>query len=194
MIRRFGSPIPLLALVLWAFPCGLARGDVTVPIHLQAQLVSKIGSFDRNFSARAGERARVLVVERTGDDDSLELGAHFASALISLRKIGGITVLVEELAFTTAASLAERCRGQRTSVVYLSTGLDADIRDISTALSGVDVLTVGATALYTSHGTVVGFDLEEGKPRIVVNLTHAKAQNVAFRGELLALARIVNTD
>ena len=41
-------------------------------------------------------------------------------------------------------------------------------------------------------GAVVGFDLEEGRPKIVVNLKRAKAQNVDFKAELLKFARIVN--
>jgi hypothetical protein len=62
---------------------------------------------------------------------------------------------------------------------------------VAKALAGVDVLTVGATAAHAERGAVVGFDLEEGSPKIVANLAQAKAQNVAFRSELLKLARIV---
>ncbi len=194
MKRRFGKVIALLVVLVSPMRSGVARADVTVPVHLQAQLVSKIGAFDRNFAARAGDSARVLVVERSGDDDSIDVGTHFARALEDVHKIGATVAEVEVLAFTTAASLAEHCRTQKVSVVYLSTRLDADVGLIANALSGVVVLTVVASAAYAARGTVVGFDLEEGKPRIVINLGRAKAQNVSFRAELLKLARLVTSD
>src|SRR5579863_7429174 len=116
-----GKAAAPLVVALSAFPCSVALADVTVPVQLQASLVSKISTFDRNFAARAGEKARVLVVEKLGDDDSIEVGAHFARALAGIRKVGGIDAQVDVIAFTNAAMLAERCRTQRISLVYLST-------------------------------------------------------------------------
>jgi len=37
----------------------------------------------------------------------------------------------------------------------------------------------------------VGFELEEGKPKLYVNVRVAKAQNVDFRAELLRLVKLV---
>jgi hypothetical protein len=193
MSRLRKATVPLL-FAIFALSRGVALADIGVPVQLQAHLVSKISAFDRNFAARAGGNARVLVVEKSGDDDSVDVGGLFASAVSSMRKVGGVDAQVDVLAFTTAVSLAERCRTERVSLVYLSTSLDANVGAIATALSGVDVLTVGATAAYAVHGAVVGFDLEEGKPRIVLNLTRAKAQNVSFRAELLKLSHLVTSD
>ena len=69
--------------------------------------------------------------------------------------------------------------------------LEGDLPAIAAALNGVDVLTYGATAAHAAKGTVVGFDLEESKPKLVVNPARAKAQNVSFKAELLKLARLV---
>jgi hypothetical protein len=101
---------------------------------------------------------------------------------------------IDTLSFTNAAALAERCRTQQVSLVFLSTNLERELGAIASSLSGVDVLTVGATAAYATRGTVVGFDLDEGKPRIVLNLARAKAQNVSFRAELLKLCHLVTSD
>jgi hypothetical protein len=37
----------------------------------------------------------------------------------------------------------------------------------------------------------VGFSLEQARPRIVINLPRARAQNVDFRTEILVLARLI---
>ena len=171
-----------------------ALADVPVPVQLQAQLAAKVSAFDRNFSTRAEGTARVLVVEKGGDDDSADIGAHFARALSALGTVAGSNVQVEVEPFTNGPSLAEQCRSRRVSMVYLSTRLDSELGAVATALAGVDVLTIGASGAYVARGAVVGFDLEEGKPRIVVNLARAKAQNVSFRAELLKLARVIMPD
>jgi hypothetical protein len=192
MSRLRKATAPLLAAL--SLLGGAARADVSVPAGLQAHLVAKISAFDRNFAARGGGNVRVLVVENSADNESVDVGSQFASALAGIRKVAGMDAQIDALPFTTASALAERCRTQHVSLVFLSTNLDRELRAIADALTGVDVLTVGATAAYATRGTVVGFDLDEGKPRIVLNLARAKAQNVSFRAELLKLSRLVTSD
>lgn len=167
-----------------------ARAD-GVPLNLQVQLVGKLGSFDRNFASRAGSVAQILVLSKAGDGESSRVAANVGSGLSALREVGGIPAQVQVEPFADAAALAARCRSQKVALVYFATSMDAEVTAAATALAGVDVLTVGTTASFAGRGTVVAFDLEEGRPKIVVNLTRAKAQNVAFKAELLKLARIV---
>ena len=190
-LRKATAP---LVLALCGQLCGVARAEISVPVQLQAHLVSKISAFDRNFAARSGGSARILVVENSADDESVDVGSQFASALAGIHKVAGMDAQIDTLLFTSAGALAERCRAQRTSLVFLSTNLEKEMGAIGIALSGVDVLSVGATAEYAARGAVVGFDLDEGKPRIVLNLARAKAQNVSFRAELLKLSHLVTSD
>jgi len=62
---------------------------------------------------------------------------------------------------------------------------------VAAALEGIDVLTVGSTAQHAEKGAVVGFELDEARPKIVLNMKSARAQNVAFKAELMKLARIL---
>ena len=168
-----------------------ASGADGVPLQLQAQLVSKLASFDRNFAARAGATANVLVVQKAGHAESAQIAANVAKALASMRDVGGAPAHVEVMTFTSASALAQRCRSERVSLIYFSSGLEADMPGTGKELSGVDVLTIGATASLATRGVVVAFDLEEGKPKLVISLARAKSQNVSFKAELLRLARIV---
>ena len=43
--------------------------DVAVPASLEAGLLAKVAGYDKNLRARAGDRVRVLLVERHDDDD-----------------------------------------------------------------------------------------------------------------------------
>jgi hypothetical protein len=190
---RLGRRVGALLIVAAALTlcCDVARADANVPLQLQAQLVSKLASFDRNFAARAGALSRVLVLYKAGDADSTRVATNVANALGALREVGGVASQIELEAFPGAAPLAERCRSKKLTIVYFSTGLEGDMDAIGSALGGIDVLTVGATASLADRGVVVAFDLEEGRPKIVVNLARARSQNVAFKAELLKLARIV---
>jgi hypothetical protein len=169
----------------------IAYAEVSVPAKLQAQLIAKIAAFDRNFAARAGGNALILVVYKPGDAESMQLAQQLAAELRGGGDVGGVAKTVEVVAYAGAGALAAACSRRSVAIVYLSGELDADASAIANALAGGNVLSVGATGAHAENGAVVGFDLEGGKARIVVNLAAARAQNVALKAELLRLTRIV---
>jgi hypothetical protein len=188
-LRRLAG-LAIIALAM--FVCCDSRADARVPAHLQAQLVARLGTFDRNFKPRAGGVAHVLVVHRAGNAESSFEAASLAKALGDIRDIGGLPPKVEEIEFDSGPALAARCRARQIAMVYFSVGLESEMPRVASALAGVDVLTVGTSARHAEAGAVVGFGLEEARPKIVLNLRQAKAQNVNFKAELLKLARIVD--
>jgi len=163
--------------------------DVSVPVGLQSVLIGKIAVFDRAFAARGGSRARLIVVHKGGD--SARIGHQMAAALEEQPDIAGLAKSVERLEWSGPAALASAVRTRPTALTYLSVGLDGDVAEIAAALAGLDVLTVGATGLLAERGACVGFELEEGKPKIYLNLRVAKAQKVDFRAEFLRLVKLV---
>lgn len=190
------APIPslagLLVALLAALFCCHAGAEARVPPELQVRLVSRLATFDRNFVPRAGPVAHVLIVRKSGSSASRFDATGFAKAVGERSEIGGIRAKVEEIEFEGPAALAARCRSQKVAVAYFSVGLEQEMAQVGAALSGVDVLTVGASARHAENGAVVGFDIEEARPKLVVNVKRAKAQNVSFKAEVLKLARIVD--
>jgi hypothetical protein len=182
----------LLALTTAAFE-GVTRrasaADVSVPVTLQSELIGKITAFDRAFRHRAGATARVLVVYKGGD--SARVGRQIARALSDKSDIAGLPKSVETLDWSTAPALAAAVRARPTALVYLSLELEPEAPAIAAALAGLDVLTFGATGAIAERGACVGFELEEGKPKIYVNLRVAKAQKVDFGAQLLKLVKLV---
>jgi hypothetical protein len=172
---------------------GLTRranaADVSVPIGLQCDLIGKLAVFDRAFRARCGPTARLIVVYKDGD--SARIGHQMETALQEMPAIAGLSKTVEALEWSSPAALVSAVRERPTALVYLSVGLDVEAPTIATALGGTDVLTVGATGVIAERGACVGFELEEGKPKIYVNLRVAKAQKVDFTAQLLRLVKIV---
>ena len=180
-----------LLTMMFVLVSGVARADAPVPARLQAQIIGKLASFDRNFAHRARGNALILIVQKPGDADSAQLAQQMAAAFNGLGDVGGVPKTVEIVPFSTATALAATCKSRNVALVYLSTGLERDVAPIAAALAGGDVLSVGASAAHAERGTAVGFDLDGGKPKLVINLTAAKAQNVALKADVLKLARIV---
>jgi YfiR/HmsC-like len=172
---------------------GLSRAaraaDVSVPVGLQSSLIGKIAAFDRSFLQRSGRSARLIVVHKDGD--SARIGRQMATALEQMRDIAGLPKTVETLTWSTPAAVATAVHARPTSLLYLSLDFEADAPFIASALAGLETLTVGATGAIAERGACVGFELEEGKPKIYVNLRSAKAQKVDFRAELLRLVKLV---
>lgn len=164
--------------------------DQLVPIQLEAQLFAKVLTYDKNFPDRAGGMARVLLVVKKDNADSVRVAAQMESALKPMAQIGGLPHEEIVVTFSGAGALAELVKTNGADAVFFGPGFDDDIDAISKALDGHDVLTAGSVPEYVPHGIVLGFDIVSGSPKLLVHLTQAKRQHVALRADLLRLARI----
>jgi hypothetical protein len=187
--------------VRWALRCSClllgtlvsvdSGADSGVPLSLQVRLLAHLGTYDRHFKDRAGPMANVLVVQRKGDTKSSFERVGLVRSLADIRELGGVPIHVEAIEFTDADALARRCRKDRIAVLYLTVGLEADMPRLAAALVSGDILTVGTSARHAENGAVVGFALEEARPRLIINLPQARAQNVDWRSEVLVLAKLI---
>jgi hypothetical protein len=164
--------------------------QVVVPLELQAELLAKVASYDRNMPARAGDRLQVLLVTKSSDAESGRVVTRMQSALRSLPLIGGLPHDEQTITFTTASDLVRLCRAQHIAILFLGPGHGDDLPAIREALAGVDVLSVSPVPEYIERGIVLGFDVVSGKPRLLVNLGQARRQHVALRAEVLKLMKV----
>jgi len=182
--------LALVAAATMLVPSRVAAEDVAVPVALQAQLIAKVAGYDKNFAQRAGDRARVVVLRRSGDADSAHVAAQMLTALGEVDKIGGLPHDDAELVWSNAAALASTIKKQRIAIVYVTPGFSEEIASIRAALEGGDVMTVSAVPDDVPRGIVLGFDLVSGKTKLLCNLAVARKQNVAFKAEALKLMKV----
>jgi hypothetical protein len=95
------------------------------------------------------------------------------------------------VAYSARRSVASLCKSYGAAVLYVSVGLTDEMPSIAASLVDQSILTVAAAATYVPKGSVLGFDAESGRPKLVVNLKQARLQKVAFKPELLKLARVI---
>ena len=181
----FGLALPQMSLASAAH-----AQSATIPASLQAELLAKLEAYDRTFAKRAGSAAHVLIVVKPGSAKS-ELSANeMRAALKRVERIGGLPHQETLVEYAGAADLAQRCRTEHIAIVFVAADLDDAVDAIRAALSSVDVLSVGAQPSYIAKGIVLGFELESGRPKIVINLEQAKRQNVGFSSDVLRLMRV----
>jgi hypothetical protein len=160
-----------------------------VPAEIQAELVSKLETYDRGFVARAGSTAKVLIVVRSGNGKSELAAADTRAALAKVERVGGLPHQEVVVAYEGAEALAQRCRSEKAAIVYFTPGFDDELDALRKTLGSLSILTVGAPE-YVQRGVVLGFELESGKTKIVINLEQAKLQGVAFPAEVLRLMKV----
>ena len=168
---------------------GAWADEVTVPIDLQVSLLSKVAPYDRNFAARAGDAARVLIVHK-GSSEAIRTAAQLEKSLSELGDIGGLPVRVQSASYASAKELAALCKAQNATIVCLAAGFQGELAAIAEALSGLNILSM-TVANEVAAGAVIGFDLVSGKPKILCNLPQARKQNVSFKPEVLKLMRVI---
>ena len=168
-----------------------AADSVVVPESLQAKLLAKVASFDRNMATRAGDQVRILVVQRPSAPESVRSAVRLKRSLGDLSKIAGLPVSVGGLAYRSGSALADECRGGGIAIVYLTPGMAGSLEEVAYYLGGTSILSVSAVPDHVYEGTVLSFDLAEGKPKILVHLARAKAQSVDFKASFLKLATVV---
>ncbi len=176
------------ARALW--PTVAAAEEAPVPTPLQIKLLVKVAAYDKNLPSRAGQKARVHVVG-TDSDDAQRAVRQALAALGDEKEIAGLPIETSSSKFEGAGVLKKAVAARELAVVYLTPGFTAaDAEAIAKELDGTSILTVCANPVLVPKGIVVGFDLVESKPKILVHLTQAKKQKVAFAAELLKLARV----
>jgi hypothetical protein len=179
--------IALAALVGARSSTGQASG---VPAELQATLIAKLASYDRNYAERAGEVALVVILVKPGSSKSELSAATIKAALARVDRIGGRPHKEQVVDHESAPALANLCRSKRVALVYVTAGLQDELSAIKGALVGVDVLTVAAVPEYVPRGVVLGFEVVSGKSKITINLAQARQQRVDFKADALRLMKV----
>jgi hypothetical protein len=189
--RTAGLRRAALALALLLLLPGRSRAQaVSVPVELQATLMSRVAAYDRSFRARAGGAARVLILVKPKSAESVKVGNAMAAEL-EPKRIAGLPVSASLFTLTTPGAVADACRAERIAIVYLTPGLGDEVRAIGRALAGVDVLSVASVPSYVGGGAVLGFDAASGKPQMLVDLARASAQNVKLTPDVLRLMKVI---
>jgi hypothetical protein len=164
--------------------------NMSVPTGAQAELLAKLAGFDRNFAARAGGKAVIVLAAMPGDTESMSAALEMKASLSRLPKVGELPHEEHIIVHSNAAALVDVVRTKRAAIVYFGPGFEKQVPAIRDAFSSVNVLTVGGVPSYVQGGVVLGFDLVSGRPKLLVHLVQARKQQVSFPASVLNLMKV----
>jgi hypothetical protein len=179
-------------LVLFSFS-HLAGEETRVPFDLQAKLLLKILTFDRNLDKRADSAVVVGIVYKPGSEESEKARSEFSKALekYSGKRVKGFPVSHISLKYVSRSDLAAEVKTHGVSVFYVTPGDSVYLKEIIKVARENSVLTATAVAKYVGNGISIGIGLKENKPEITINLSSTKAEACDFSSQLLKLARVI---
>jgi hypothetical protein len=162
-----------------------------VPIRLQVSLLDRVIPFDRNFASRVHGQLSVVVVVDASSEDSIRVGAQVQAELSARDSLGSYPVVGVRVTFRDSAALVESCKRLRAGIVYVTPGVRESTAVLANSLRGLRVLTVGALPEQVTQGLILGMAVRSAKPRVLVNLSQARQQDVDFRADFLRMAEVV---
>lgn len=156
-----------------------------------APVVARILSYERTLPTRAGGSVDVYVVFANGNGGSEAEARAYAGALarIAGSTIQGLPLRVTSGAYTPGGFAS--ALGSGVDVVVVCSGLEAQIGAITQASRARQVLTVGLVRAHVEQATSLAVLIEDGRPKIVAHLGHARAEGMQFSSQLLRLSEVL---
>jgi hypothetical protein len=169
-----------------------ARSDeVGVPVALQVELLDRLLWYERSLQKSPADPLSVWVVMRDGDKESARTAAQLEAQFSRLKSLGGRRFAQQTIVFATAEQLQQTVRTQTPYLLYFAQGFEDVVGAVAKALQGTRALTVSAVGGDVGRGAVLSFELASSKPRIVLDLRRARAQQMDFSAQLLRIARVI---
>ena len=163
--------------------------DMPLPINLQVVMFTKIFSYDKNMKSKAGDTIKIgVLVGSSAKSKSTKDSFLGALKAVGSKKFGEFSIAFEEIELSELGSL----KSKGINVLYVTPDNKDKIASIKKASQSAQVLTITGVPEYVESGLAVGLELKGDSPKIIVNLSSAKAENADFSSNLLKLARIVN--
>lgn len=168
----------VLALVLCSTPH--ATADEMTNLDLASRIFLKILLLDRELASKTSNRVIVGVI---GSD-----AAHRAfSALRGQRLDQSKDFVLHDV--VRYDSLEEVSRKPSPTVLYV--GPDAEPEQVTKFTREHSVLSVTTIDEYLARGVSVGLTIEEGKPRVVLNLVNSNREGLRWNSKMLKISRVV---
>ena len=165
--------------------------DISVPVALQMELLDRLLWYERGLQKSPKVPLTVLIVSRAKDNESVRAAGQLAAQLARMKSLGGRELAQQRLVYESPEQLKRVVAEQRTYLVYFAPGFEDVLPKIAEQLRGTRVLTVSALGGDVERGAVLAFELASSKPRVVLNLSRARAQQLDFSAQLLRVARVV---
>jgi hypothetical protein len=191
--QKYMASMLTVVLAAAAFPTGVRAQATIPPVHRAAILVRTL-AYHKTSSARTRRSSTIVVLGKAGSAGSTAEAKEMEEAFLKVAGAipkGGDKLKIKRLDYSSAARFESDLQKLNVKAVYVSEGLDSELRDIQQVTRRMKVLTIGGEDGPVRAGLSLGVYASGGKSRLIVNLTACRAEGASFGPELLRLAEIV---
>jgi hypothetical protein len=188
-VRR--AVLMLLAACLCVSPP--VGAETPVPPKLQVAILSRMLAYDRTFKARVSHTVGIGIVFKAGDKGSAEDAAEMSKAFKAMDPptIQGLPVSIAAHPYKDPAALAEWIEADKVNVLYVVSGLTAQLDAIGLVCVQKNVVSLTGTRSFVEKAIAVGVVLKAESPKILINLKTADLIGMSLDPKLLQLAEVI---
>ena len=183
----------LLLALLWCRPAPAAAQEVVTPLAVQYPLFLKMLTYDRSLDAHPNDDLVLGVVYQSRFRASLTTKDELLreASASPLKRVKSRNVRVVPLEADRAEDLVPLLRKHGIDALYVCPLRALSPEDVAAASAAARVVTLTGVPAYVRRGLAVGIDLQERKPRMLINLPAAVAAGSDFNARLLQLAEVI---
>jgi hypothetical protein len=175
-----------------AVPALLSAQQMDVPARLQIPLLYKILSFDRNFTARAGDQVVIAIIYQSGFRASVVAREQIEDALgHTASPFGTRSLRWVAIEAGSGSTLEQALREHEADVIYVTPLRGVDLDVIADAARRSRLMTFTGIPPYVERGLSVGVGIEQERPMIIINLAAARAEGADYTAQLLRVSRVI---
>jgi hypothetical protein len=179
----------LVALSILLF--SIVAGAQGVPVNLQAAIFFKALAYDYNLQAKSvNELTIVVVTDSKSASQKSALAGGFSK--ISGQKLGSKTIKVTFVSVSGAGDLEPKVASEDGNIMYIAEGSSDAVLNKMIQIAGKQKIPTlcGSEALVTK-GIAIGLTVEDGKPKIIINLAASQKQGMKLSSKLLRISKII---
>ena len=170
-----------LGLIAVLIPAPMQRGpaaDELISLDLATRIFLKILLLDRELESKTSNR---IVVGVIGSD-----AAHDAFSALRGQRID------KSRAFVVADVVRYETLGPESRApTLLYVGRGAKPEEVTKFTRRHGVLSVTTVEDYVNRGVTIGLTIENGKPRVILNLLNSKREGMHWNSKMLRISRVV---
>lgn len=170
-----------------------ATEERTVPPVAQLPIYFKVLTYDRTLWDSPAPTLRIGLLHRLDSEDSR---ANLEAMITSLeqsahRTLNGLPFEYVTLTWSQPEDLARQLSGADLDVLYVTAGHGNFLERVSGHTRALGVLSLAGAAGDVGRGLSVGLSLEDGRPRLEVDLGALAAEGHQLDARVLRLCKVV---
>lgn len=182
-----------IALVIFVFFAESFAQEVPLPADTQIKLLIKTLEFDRNLSGRSHDFVNIAIFYQKKNRQSNDLKLDIENAIQQFKtsKIQKKSIKFIFIDISTISEYNDIINSQHIDVAFILPLKSINVNELTTITRQKQIISITPCPDYIKNGVSIGFDLQGGKPQIILNLSNAKKEGTNFSSIFLNYAKVI---